>query len=336
MTARAAMPYAPSRLLKSGHAMTVASALADGWRRPALPPAEERRFRTAPGTEVLGLWHPPPHPSAPVAIVLHGLTGDARAGYVRGVSAQLIRRGFGVLRLNARNQGGTEHLTDTLFHAGLTTDVRAVTHQLIAEGHPALVLVGFSMGGNVALKAAGEWGADAPPELRGVAAVSPPVRLAEASATIERPGMNTIYQRSFMAGLRRLLKKKAALFPDRFDARDVDRVRSIRLFDDRYVAPAFGFSGADDYYARASADAVLDRLARPALVVHAADDSIVPKGPLEAWALRKPDCIQLELLETGGHVGFVQGRRGARATGSRFWAEARVADFALEQTSSRC
>lgn len=322
-------PYRPTRWLRSGHTMTIASALLDDWREPALPPSQPRFFDTAPGTRVLGHWHAPSAPDGPTAVLLHGLTGHASAGYMRGTAAELSARGFGVLRLNSRNCGGTEGLTDTLYHAGLSVDVKAVLHQLANEGHPRLFVAGFSMGGNIALKAVGELGPEAPDALYAVAAVSPPIRLGAASASIERGWVNAIYQRHFLDGLRGLYRRKATAHPGRFSTEGLDTVRSLRAFDDRFVAPNFDFAGADDYYARASAEPWLGRITCPTLVIQARDDSIVPEAPLEAWMARRPRNVTFELFESGGHVGFLQ-RRGAS---TRFWAEARIAEFAAEHAA---
>ena len=307
--------------------MTVASALVDAHRRPALEVATARRFRNAPGTEVVGLWHPPAEARGPVAILLHGLTGDASAGYMRGLAAALTARGLGVLRLNARNCGGTEHLTDTLYHAGLSVDVKPVARALAADGHRRIGLAGFSMGGNVALKALGEWGPETPREVCAVAAVSPPVDLAAASRSIERGLLNAVYQQSFLRGLRGLAKRKAASHPGLVDPRAAASARTLRAFDDAVVAPAFGCEGADDYYAKASADPWLDRIQVPALVLQAEDDSIVPAHTIRDWVTAHPGRIDLVLSRTRGHVGFVQSRAAARASGGFFWAERRVAEF---------
>ncbi len=300
--------------------MTIAGALRAS--RP-LPSTTERVFAIDAETRVLALVNRRPD-DAPTLLVLHGLTGSAGAGYLGTLAAKAYARGFTVVRLNARNCGGTEHLTPTLYHSGLTGDCRAVLEQLAQDGLQRPFLVGYSMGGNIALKLGCELGQAAPRFLRGVAAISPPIELGQASQAIDRGLFNGIYQRSFLRSLTGLVRRKAVLFPDRYDPSGLDRIRSLRAYDDRYIAPMFGFTGADDYYARASAGPLLDALAVPALVIHARDDSIIPVAPFEAWRARGPERVTFLLTDRGGHTGFIA--RGGREE-DRYWAENRVLEW---------
>ena len=222
-------------------------------------------------------------------VLLHGLTGDADAGHMRGTACKLIAEGFNVVRLNMRNCGGTEKLTPSLYHTGLVNDLRAVLLELgQVDGLSRIYFGGFSMGGNVALKLAGEWGASMPDFLRGVMAVSPPIELARSSEAIGSGGFHRVYELLFLRALKAMIRRKAKQCPDRYDISALPQVKSLRDFDNAYVAPAFGFDDADDYYARASAGPVLAAITLPTLVVHARDDSLVPFGPIGDWMTSKP------------------------------------------------
>ncbi len=186
-------------------------------------------------------------------------------------------------------------------------------------------LIGFSMGGNVVLKYAGERGAAC--GLERIVAVSPPIEIALASAAIDRGFLNGIYQRAFLESLAAMVRRKARLFPERYDVAGLRGAKTLRIFDDRYIAPCFGFADADDYYFRASAGRHLEGIRAETLVLHAKDDSFVPAAPLEEWEKWAPDHVHIRVTERGGHVGFVAGRSSRGADPDPFWAENRAVDW---------
>jgi len=263
--------------------------------------------------------------------------------------------GFNVIRVNLRNCGGTEHLTPTLYHGGQSEDLRAVINELTEhEGLKKLVLVGFSLGGNMVLKLAGEYGENPPAEVLGVSAVSPSVDLNASTVAICRRS-NWLYHVDFLRRLRRRIKLKKELYPELYDASELHLLRSIRDFDDRYTAVAHGFKDADDYYNRASSVQLLERIRIPTLIIHAEDDPFIPFAPLKTSAAVTSPFILLVKTERGGHVAFLAARprtasnsskhkRRALAHGGfqphnsadedRFWAENRVIDFCRLVTES--
>ena len=202
--------------------------------------------------------------------------------------------------------GGTEHLTPGLYHSGLTADPRAVLEELRdRDGLGTLVMVGYSMGGNVAMKLAGELGASDLPELKAVAAVSPVIELEQCVQSIERRE-NRVYEWNFCRNLQARMRRKARAFPGAFDLTGLWKVWSIRGFDDRYTAPYHGFNGAADYYHRASAMRVIDRVARPAFILSAADDPFVPPAIFDAPAVKNNPHITTMMTTCGGHCAFVE------------------------------
>ena len=318
-------PFTAPWWLRNGHVMTIFA-----WGRPrklpGLPAPEIRHFRTAEDTTVVAACHWQPDRAAHTTVLLlHGLEGSSDAHYMRGIAHKAWRAGMNVVRLNQRNCGGTEHLTPGLYHSGLTTDPAGVLRELIAVDRlPSIVFAGYSMGGNVLLRLAGELGEEAPPQLKGVAAVSPVIDLAACVEAMERPS-NRIYQWNFMRNLRARMLRKAQVFPDAFDVSALPRVRTIRKFDDTYTAPHHGFGDAANYYYQASALRLVGRIAIPALIISAADDPFVPAAIFDAPEVRNNPNIRVVITPHGGHCAFV-GNRAADHDG--YWAEAAIVDFA--------
>ncbi len=317
----AAKPFRPHPLLTGGHAQTIA-----GWawpRRFRAYPDEARLFEVEPGVRLLARcrWHEDRTTRATLVLV-HGLGGSADAPYVLGAAHLAYRAGANVVRLNQRNCGGTEHLTPTLYHSGMSGDLEAVVRELVGrDGLSRVMVAGFSMGGNLALKMAGEMGEGAPPALLGVCAVSPALDLEETTRNLERPS-NRLYQRGFVRSLRRLVERKKKLYPDLYDIRGLDRLRTVREFDELYTAPHGGFAGAGDYYARSSALSFVPRIRVPTLIVHAQDDPLVPFEPLLRPEISENTRVVTVTPPHGGHVAFVSAEKGRR-----FWAEESIADF---------
>jgi uncharacterized protein len=317
--------YVPAGRFTGGHTMTLWT-----WARrrrfPRLPAPEARLFETAPGVRVLARCHWQPERRAhPVLIALHGLEGSSEAHYILGITEKAFAAGFNVVRLNQRNCGGTEHLCNTLYHSGLTADPVAVIHELIgSDGIDRLVVAGYSLGGNLALKLAGDFGDAVPGALRAVCAVSPVLDLEACVRALERPA-NALYQWNFVRNLKARMRRKARLFPERFSLEPLSRIRTVRQFDELYTAPHFGFAGATDYYHRASALRVVDRIRVPALVLTAADDPFVPSEPFSDAAVTGNPNITLRISQHGGHCAFV----GAPEDGDDgYWAERMIVRFA--------
>jgi predicted alpha/beta-fold hydrolase len=318
--------FVPRRGLRGGHVMTVY-----GWARPRnfprLPHPEERYFDVEPGARVLAhcYWQPS-RSSSPALLALHGLEGSSQTHYMRGMADKAFAAGFHVILLNQRNCGGTEALAEGLYHSGLTADAAHVIRELSAtDGISRVVVAGYSLGGNIALKLAGDFGDAPPPELGGVCAVSPVMELASCVDALERR-QNCVYQWNFVRHLKARMRRKARFHPGRFSLDRLDRIRTVREFDDVYTAPHFGFHGASDYYHRASAARVIDRIRVPALIVTAEDDPFVPAEPFRDPRLAANPHIRLVLTRHGGHCGFI----AATSNGDDgYWAESRIVEFAL-------
>ena len=308
-----------------GHKQTL-FAWAKPRRFPRLPAPVERYFDVAEGARVLAHchWHDRPT-EHPTFLLLHGLEGSSLAHYICGISDKAWAAGWNVVRLNQRNCGATEHLSRGLYHSGLTHDPLFVMRELIEADHlQALAIAGYSLGGNLTLKLAGELGDSAPPELKAVCAVSPTMDLAVCVEALERRS-NWVYEWNFVRNLRGRMKRKSAAWPGLYDLSPLGRVRTVRQFDEAYTAPHHGFRDAADYYYRASAMRVIDRIRVPALILTAADDPFVPTSPfLDPQVTSNPN-ISVVITPSGGHCAYVE---QAVDGYDGYWAEREIVRFA--------
>ena len=326
-------PYTAPKLLSGGHRMTIAAALLGDLRNDRPPNESEKYFEVDTDTTVLAhcAWQDEPV-LAPTCVLLHGLTGDADDSYVRGTTLKLYRLGFNTVRLNARNCANTLNRTPTIYHMGLTRDLREVLRLLAEqEGLSRIYFGGFSMGANVSLKLAGEYGFDAPSYLKGVVAISPPLRIAESSEALRKGPINrVVYERKFLRDLKDLIRNKAELFPEGFDDAKLSSVKTLRDFDREFVAPSFGFFDEDDYYKRASCGLWVDHIHLPTLVIAAEDDPLIPSGAIREWKLRAGPQIQILVTKHGGHVGYLAKKAASNKyyqDSDRYWAENRICQF---------
>jgi predicted alpha/beta-fold hydrolase len=240
-----------------------------------------------------------------------------------GIARKAWGAGFNVIRLNQRNCGGTEHLTPTLYHSGLSGDFFAVVEELSRrDGIESVWLAGYSMGGNLVLRMGGEVGADLP-ALQGLIAVCPNIDPAACVQALEQR-RNWIYQRFFLRSLQARLRRKAGLFPGKFDLTGLALIRTLRAFDDTYTALDGGFLHAVDYYERTGARHVLGQITIPTLILTAQDDPFIPYPIFQSSAAMTNPWIRFVAPTHGGHCGFLQRRQPDE---DMFWAENRLVEF---------
>lgn len=299
-------------LVRNPHLLTIAG---NFWPREIDEqrfPARRVLYDTAPGTKILAIEHQPLTTPKGQILFLHGLEGSSEAGYIKSLAQASLERGFGVHRCNMRTCGGTETLSDTMYHSGLTSDTLHIIEQIVSRNIGPVFLVGFSLGGNVTLKLAGELGEN--DILRGVCAVSTPIDLAACVRTLDKRS-NRLYSRRFLARLKDRIRRKAALSPDLYSAHELHVVKDIWGFDDRYTGPLFGFGNAETYYRTQSAQQFLDLIRIPALVIQAKDDPMIPFRIFDHPAFRENPALELLAVEHGGHLGFLSRTR------PRFWLD---------------
>ena len=325
------MNFAPRRGLANGHVQTI---LGNFYPRPAFllqTQSELVQVDAADGSSVLCHCHWQPEPvlaSSLTVILVHGLEGSSDSRYIQGIAARAFAAGMNVIRMNMRNCGGTDSLTPTLYHSGLSGDVGAVMEHFTAKyGLAQVALIGYSMGGNLVLKLAGEWLSR--PPLVAVATVCPAIDLAAGADALHEP-QNRLYEWRFLRGLMRRIRRKAELFPGRYLLDRIGPVRSIREFDDKIVARYCGFANADDYYFRAASARVVDRIEVPTLVLCAQDDPFIRLFPDTRARLLANRHINFAEPQRGGHCAFLGPGMGDEI----HWAEAAVVRYVADAASN--
>ncbi len=283
-------------------------------------PGTPTLFRTEPDVQVMAMTQTPREVWGEL-IILHGLEGSHNSGYMVSLAHAALAKGFRTHRLNMRGCGGTEKLSRTLYHAGLTSDLQRILGQLHVEERGPVFVVGFSLGGNVVLKLLGELGAT--PLVAGAAAISTPLDLEACCRKMMEP-RNRLYEGRFVTRLKQRYRERQRMYPDHFSGeRDrrkaLDQVRTVMDFDDQITAPYFGFGTAERYYAGQSSGQFLGQIRVPTLVVQAQDDPLIPFSVYQRFTFEKP--LTLVAPDHGGHVGFL-----SRAN-PRFWVDQTVLAF---------
>lgn len=319
-------PFDP--LFRNPHLLTLAG---NFWRRAideARFPTRCVLYRTEPDTLICVEENSPLGRPLGHVLLHHGLEGSSRSGYLISLAAHLLESGYAVGRMNMRGCGAGDSLTPTLYHSGLTSDAAAILAQWRAAGRGPRFLAGFSLGGNVVLKLAGELGSAAGDLIAGVCAVSTPIDL---HACVRRLALaeNRIYEWRFMRGLRARYRRRHLADPLRYPIDGLDRTRTIFDFDDRFTAKAFGFGDAPNYYATQSATRFLSGIRVPTLLVQAQDDPLIPFEIYNSAEVRDNRSIRLLVTAHGGHLGFISRRR------PRFWLDPTIAEWIEDVRNNR-
>lgn len=314
--------FRPHRWFRSGHAQTVASIYYPSKLEPYT--AIEHRVQLDDGDQ-LALHDDRPEEWASgerVVISIHGLAGCHRSASVTRLADKLVSRGYRCFRMDQRGCGTGADVAKHHAHAGRSEDVAAVLDYVSEEcpGSP-ISLVGFSMGGNLSLKLAGEFGDQPPSQLDQIIAIAPPIDLQRCSDNIRR-GLNRIYDRTFIRKLRKMVYERRS---QGWEMQDVDVEKlpgNLFDFDDVFTAPLAGYESARHYYHECSSARVLDLIQVPTVIVTAKDDPLVPYTSFESQSMS--DAVQLFGIKGGGHLGFIS------ETGSdddRWWIDWRLIEL---------
>jgi uncharacterized protein len=312
-------------LFRNPHLLTIAG---NFWPRKIDErrfPCVRKQYRIDAATTILVLEHQPNIAPKGQIVFLHGLEGSANGGYIQSFAQEALVRGFGVHRANFRTCGGTEEICETSYHSGLTSDTRTILQEIADRELGPTFLVGFSLGGNVALKLTGELGESS--LIAGTCAVSTPIDLATSVRCLDKPS-NLLYARRFLDRLRSRVRRKSVLTPHLYNTAALDDIKTIWEFDDRFTAPLFGFGTAANYYATQSAARYLDAIRLPTLVICSKDDPLVPFTVYDQPAFRTNPALTLLVTEHGGHLGFLSRHS------PRFWLDGVVLDWIGAITSA--
>lgn len=314
-----ASSYRPSLLMQNGHLNTVFAAMF----RKVEGVSYRRERLELPDGDFLDLDWSGRFQQGKLVLVIHGMEGNSHRAYVQGMLKAFNQQGWDGVALNLRGCSGEPNRLPRAYHMGVSDDVHLVLEHLLQAGHyREIVMVGFSLGGNIILKYLGEQGNALAPELKRAVVFSVPCHLPSAEAAIGRPE-NRLYVWRFLRTLNPKMIQKANLFPELINAED-PLPSSLREFDERFTAPLHGFSHAEEYYATCGSYLVLDKITIPTLLVNAADDPFLSAACFPKELARQSDCLFLEIPRFGGHVGFVT--FGAE---KMYWSERRAVDFVL-------
>ncbi len=278
-------------------------------------------YQTEPDVRVLIHSQRPTGTPKGELILVHGLEGSSASGYARSLVHAALQRGWATHRFNMRGCGGADELALSGYHAGQTSDLLAFLRERRRASSLPLFVIGFSLGGNVTLKLAGELGDGARESLTGVCAVSTPIDLAASVAALGRR-QNFIYQGRFLDRLKDRIRRKNRQAPDVYTLEHLPKIKSIQDFDDHYTARLFGFGTAANYFRTQSSNQFLERIRVPTLLVQSKDDPLVPFAIFDHPAIGANPYLTLLAVEHGGHLGFLA--RGK----PRFWLDQTVLDWA--------
>ncbi len=318
--------YRRAAWLPGPHLGTVYASVARPWPRP---PFRRERWDLPDGDFLDVDRLAGARAGAPVLVISHGLEGNSRASYVRGLAAAASRRGLAVVAWNFRGCSGEPNRLLRQYHSGETGDLAWVVDRLASEDPARPILVaGFSLGGNQLVKWMGERGDDLPAPVRAAVAVSVPFDLEACAVALDGPGFwPFVYRERFLRRLRRKALRKAAEHPGSLDPDAVRRSRTFSEYDGLVTARLHGFASAQDYWRRCSAARFVGSVRRDLLLLSADDDPLVPARSIPVAEARGNPAVRLEVTPGGGHVAFVSGTPLAPA----FWAEERAVAFLVSR-----
>ena len=325
-------PFVPRRFLRSGHLQTIVGNFLP--RTESLPEPESQPIEVEAASSARGAsfvlchchWQPAKVRSERLTMVIvHGLEGSSASPYVRGNSARAWKAGCNVVRMNMRSCGAGEQFSPSIYHAGRSEDVAIVMAELArVQLIRSFALVGYSMGGNLVLKLAGELGGTPPSYLRAVVGVSPLMDLVASSVALHQP-QNRLYETRFLADLLKHFRHKVELYPDLYSADGLSTIRTMRQFDEQVVARYGGFADADDYYRSVASSNWVQDISVPTLILHALDDPFIRMTPVTRSKLLANSRVRLVETRHGGHCAFLSLEPGDAG----FWAERTLLDFLL-------
>ncbi|MEL6917721.1 MAG: alpha/beta fold hydrolase [Bacteroidota bacterium] len=292
--------YNPPLLFKNGHLSTIYAGI---FRKVDGLTQQRERIELADGDFLDLDWSYAPKHTKKIIILLHGLEGNAQRPYITGSAKLFNQFGFDACSVNHRSCSGETNRLFRSYHSGATEDLEAVVqHILEHKKYTEIIIKGFSLGGNMALKYLGE-GREIPNEIKGVVAISAPCNLHSSLLELLQP-KNILYAKRFKKHLIEKLQLKQQRFPDLITKTDIKNVITLKDFDDIYTSKAHGFKDAIDYYTQCSSLQFLPNINIPTLIINARNDSFLGPECFPFLEAKKNNSLYLEVPNYGGHVGF--------------------------------
>lgn len=312
--------YPAPFFLPGGHAQTLYPAL---FRALDLPVCTVQRI-TTPDNDFLDVdfhYVNPGRPKKRLAVVSHGLEGNSRRSYVKGMVKALTRAGWDAAAWNCRGCSGAPNRKHHMNHSGSTEDLHSVVSFCAAKGYEEIVLVGFSMGGNQILKYLGDPFSLVHSGVQAAVVFSVPCELVGAAKALDKPS-NAMYLKNFMRTLKDKIVQKHEFFPDLVDISNLNKLKTFKDFDEEYTAPWFGFKNALEYWKMSSSVQFLDRVRIPTLMISARNDPLLWPTCYPTGHAHRSKYLYLETPADGGHIGFVR-----LAADDYYWSEIRAVEF---------
>jgi len=296
------LPFKPHRLFPGGVAQTILGAKFPG--ETLLPPRKVHKIQIAPRSKLMAFELESGNLRSAVVLMAHGMGGCSESGYMRRIAWKLWKRGAGVFMMNHRGSGPGMGLSDRLWNGGSSDDLDQVVRYIVKKyPNRSLLIVGFSLSGNILLKYLGE-GRILPGNVHGAFSVNPPIDLKISSQILSEKNGGGIFNRYYMNLIQRQCNALAECHPH---ALQPDRpFRTIWDFDVVYTAPAAGFRDVEEYYSKCSASQFIGSIQVPTTILSARDDPFVPPAVFENIQMKLP--VNYLAPDRGGHMGYLTGK----------------------------
>lgn len=263
-----------------------------------------------------------------LVLLLHGLEGHSKRNYMYGMARAFLTRGWDAVAMNMRGCSGEPNRLLRLYHHGVSDDLDAVlTHIINKNLYKTIVIIGFSLGGNVTMKYLGEGRYPIPSQVHCAVGISVPCDIEGCAWKLAAPH-NRFYQRYFFKMLRIKIREKMSRFPGKIDDTGFDTIKNFKEYDDRYTAPLHGFKNAEDYWRTTACGQYLDSIKVPSLIINAADDPFLSDASFPFKQAERNHTLCLEVPDHGSHVCFT-----TFGCNGEYWHELRVVSFVNEMSN---
>lgn len=257
----------------------------------------------------------------PIVIILHGLEGSIDSAYAKGMLNAIQCQGWRGVFMHFRCCSGEPNRLSRMYHSGETGDIETVVNALSQrEPETPMAAIGFSLGANVLLKWLGE--TSRKNRLKAAVAISAPFDLSKSVNRVNQ-GFSRIYQWYLLKSLHKKIQFKFKTQTAPIPIPPLSELRTLRDFDEHVTAPLHGFSNAEAYYTASSSRQYLSSIAVPTLLLQSKDDPFMTEDLLPT-SKELSSQVEFELMEKGGHVGFISGPLPWRA---QYWLDKRVPQY---------